>query len=185
MRRNVRLLALFLWIDILATPPRTAAATAAREDGASVDTILTALYESVSHGPEAEPDWDRMRKIFLPAGILVPPRRPGDDALTVLTVEGFAERARKGMAARKAKGEPVGFFERETARRTDCFGNVCQVFSTYEGRSAPSDPSPFVRGINSIQLARDGSRWWIVSVAWDSERADNPIPPAYRPGGAR
>jgi hypothetical protein len=25
----------------------------------------------------------------------------------------------------------------------------------------------------------DGTRWWIVSLAWDGERPENPIPPQY------
>jgi hypothetical protein len=39
------------------------------------------------------------------------------------------------------------------------------------------------RGINSIQPMNDGGRWWIVSVFWDAERPDNPLPAEYlRPG---
>ena len=47
-----------------------------------------------------------------------------------------------------------------------------------------SDGKPFARGINSIQLLNDGHRWWIVTVYWDSERPDNPLPhhqPAAQP----
>jgi len=66
------------------------------------------------------------------------------------------------------------------ARHLDCFGNVCQAFSTYEGRRAPSDEKPFVSGINSIQVVNDGQRWWVASVVWDTERPNNPIPPEYR-----
>jgi hypothetical protein len=76
----------------------------------------------------------------------------------------------------KAKGQSTGFFETEVARRTDCFGSVCQLFSTYASRHAPGDDKPFMRGINSIQIVNDGHRWWIASVVWDSERQDNPIP---------
>ena len=152
-------------------------------DGASVETTVAALYESVSHGPDAEPNFERMRAIFLPVGMLIPPKSARDDMFTVLDVDGFEERVRKATAAMKQKGEPTGFFEREIARRTDCFGNVCQVFSTYESRRAPADERPFVRGINSIQLVKDGRRWWIASVVWDTERPDNPIPPAYLPAG--
>jgi hypothetical protein len=54
-------------------------------------------------------------------------------------------------------------------------GNVTQVFSSYESRHSPSD-KPFDRGINSIQLLNDGKRWWVLSILWDSERADNPLP---------
>jgi hypothetical protein len=97
-----------------------------------------------------------------------------------MDVDQFAERHEKSVASRKEKGEPpAGFFEREIARRTDCFGNICQVFSTYESRHAASDATPFQRGINSIQLLRDGNRWWIASVVWDVERPDNPIPAQY------
>ena len=49
-----------------------------------------------------------------------------------------------------------------------------------ESRRAPSDEKPLVRGINSIQLVNDGKRWWIASVAWDTEREDNPIPPMQK-----
>jgi hypothetical protein len=120
-----------------------------------------------------------MRAIFLPVGMLIPPKNPRDDIFSVLDVDGFESRVRKSLAAAKAKGDPTSFFEKEVARKSDCFGNICQLFSTYEARRrAPSDEKPFVRGINSIQLVRDGKRWWIASVIWDTERPDNPIPAA-------
>lgn len=149
-------------------------------DAASVDAAVAALYASVSHGADREPDFERMRTIFLYTGMLIPPKGSSPEYVA-LDVDQFAERVRKGIQARKGKGEATGFFEKEIARRTDCFGNVCQVFSTYESRYAATDPKPFQRGINSIQLLRDGRRWWIASVAWDAERPDNPIPPEYLP----
>ncbi len=167
-------------------PPerRAAAPTAGRPseaDGSSVDAIVAALYASVSHGEDSGPNWERMRSIFLQVGMLVPPKDPRSELFTVLDVDGFEERVRKSIAAAKQKGEPTSFFEREAARKTDCFGNVCQVFSTYESRRALSDEKPFVRGINSIQLVNDGRRWWIASVIWDTEKPDRPIPPQYLP----
>jgi hypothetical protein len=152
-------------------------------DALSVDAIVAALYGSVTHGPEAAPNWERMRAIFLPVGMLVPPRKPDEAIFTVIDVDGFEERFKKAVAARKEKGAPAtGFVEKEIARRTDCFGNVCQIFSTYESRYTESDAKPFVRGINSIQLVKDAQRWWIASVIWDVERTDNPIPPQYLSG---
>jgi len=158
------------------TRPRPAPA-----DAASVDAIVSALYAAVSHGPDAFPDFDRLRGIHLYVGMFIPPKRPGAE-FSVMDVDAFAERSRKSAASRKESSPaPTGFFEREIARRTDCFGNVCQVFSTYESRHSPADAKPFERGINSIQLLRDGNRWWIASVAWDAERPDNPLPPEYLP----
>ena len=56
---------------------------------------------------------------------------------------------------------------------------MCQLFSTYESRYTAADPKPFARGINAIQLVRDGNRWWIVNVMWDQETPEKPIPAAY------
>ena len=68
-----------------------------------------------------------------------------------------------------------GFFESEIHRRVERFGAIAQVFSTYESRRAPGD-KPFARGINSIQLLDDGQRWWVVTVFWQAETQDNPLP---------
>jgi hypothetical protein len=75
----------------------------------------------------------------------------------------------------------MGFEERQIAMRVERFGCVAHAWSTYESRHAP-DEEPFARGINSIQLYNDGTRWWVVTVFWDSERVDNPIPATYLPG---
>jgi len=79
------------------------------------------------------------------------------------------------------------FFESPIVNRVQTFGNVSQVFSSYESRHAPGE-APFARGINSIQLLNDGSRWWVVSILWDQERSDNPLPKefaAQSPGGPK
>jgi hypothetical protein len=58
---------------------------------------------------------------------------------------------------------------------------MAQVFSTYESRHALADAKPFARGINSIQLLKDGGRYWIVDVYWDAERPGFPLPARYLP----
>jgi hypothetical protein len=75
--------------------------------------------------------------------------------------------------------EENGFYEKEIERRTEQFGQIAHVWSTYESRHSPDDPEPFMRGINSIQLFNDGSRWWIVNIYWQQETPTDPIPPAY------
>ena len=150
-------------------------------DATSVEAAVAALYASVSFPAGGGPDFERMRGIFLYVGMVIPPVKLGQE-IAVSDVDSWSEKFQKAAAERKQKGEPgQGFFEREIARRTDCFGNVCQVFSTYESRHAESDAKPYERGINSIQLVRDGRRWWIASVAWDAERTDNVIPQQYLP----
>ncbi len=78
-----------------------------------------------------------------------------------------------------AQLEQRGFFEREVARRTERFGNLVHAWSTYESRKLAEDPAPFQRGINSIQMRFDGTRWWVLTIAWQGETPDSPIPALY------
>ncbi|MCE2900567.1 MAG: hypothetical protein ACK6DP_00135 [Gemmatimonas sp.] len=166
-------------------PPAAGAPTAvppARQaDVASLDAILTALYEVISGPAGQRRDWDRFRSLFMPGARLIPTSgQPGRPAVALAwSPDEYVQRAAPGL-------ERDGFFEREIGRRVDTFGRITQVFSAYDSRRTPTDTRPFQRGINSIQLLNDGTRWWVVSVYWDTERPDNPIPRRYlTKGGGR
>lgn len=154
---------------------------AVQPDWSSVDAIVTALYASVSHGPEHEPNWTRLRALFLPEARIVPPLARGAEELVVLDPAAFEARIRRYIEGRRERHERLGFTEREIARRENVYGRVCQVFSTYETRWAPHEGPPFARGVHSIQLVDDGRRWWIAALVWDSEKPDQPIPPGLLP----
>jgi hypothetical protein len=85
-----------------------------------------------------------------------------------------------------ARVEPLfeknGFYEKEVARRVEQFGRIAHVWSTYESHHDPNDAAPFMRGINSIQLFNDGSRWWILSIYWQHESPRHAIPEKYFQG---
>jgi hypothetical protein len=147
-------------------------------DVASIDAIIMAAYDSIS-GPPGKRDWNRVRSLFIPGARLIPTAenageisRGGQIAPHLLDVDGFIERIRDHV-------EKNGFFEREVARRTEQFGNIAHVWSTYESRHNVDDPEPFMRGINSIQLFYDGTRWWIVTIYWQQESTEHPIPAKY------
>jgi hypothetical protein len=158
-----------------APPPATAPAALDR-DVESMDAIVNALYEVIS-GPAGARDWDRFRSLFVPGARLipsVPDTLRGGASAKIMSVEEYIAAADKYFAS-------SGFFEREIARRTDDFGNIADLWSVYESRHAAEDPEPFQRGINSIHLLKDGERWWVVTIFWDAERPDNPIPAKYLP----
>ena len=48
------------------------------------------------------------------------------------------------------------FYEVETERRVVRFGNVAQVFSAYEARTAPEGGELIKRGMNCAHLFNDG-----------------------------
>lgn len=164
-----------------ASAPTTAAASmpapppAARPaDVGSLDAILAALYDVISGPAGQKRDWDRFRSLFIPGARLIPTGGPaGQPARAVVwSPDEYVQRAGANL-------ERDGFFEREIGRSVDTFGRITQVFSVYDSKRTLADPKPFQRGINSIQLLNDGTRWWVVSIYWDSERPDNPIPERY------
>ena len=147
-------------------------------DVASIDAIIMAAYDSIS-GPPGKRDWNRVRSLFIPGARLIPTAENageislgGQIASHLLDVDGFIERIRDHV-------EKNGFFEREVARRTEQFGNIAHVWSTYESRHNADDPERFMRGINSIQLFYDGARWWIVTIYWQHESSAHPVPEKY------
>jgi hypothetical protein len=145
-------------------------------DVASVDAILKSLYDVISGPAGQKRDWNRFRTLFTAGARLIPTRqRPNEPAqAVVLDVEGYITRSAPLLEER-------GFFEREIARKTESFGRITHAFSTYASFHTASDTLPFARGINSIQLLNDGSRWWVVTIYWDAERPGLTLPPQYLP----
>ncbi|HTA24463.1 MAG TPA: hypothetical protein VK763_13095 [Terriglobales bacterium] len=141
------------------------------EDVKSREALLAAIYDVIS-GPAGERDWNRFRSLFVPqARFTAVGRKPdGSVSVTLLGVDEFI-----GMAGAVFKSQ--GFYENAMVNRVQTFGNVSQVFSSYESRNEKGG-KPFERGINSIQMFDDGKRWWVLSILWDTERQGNPLPKA-------
>jgi hypothetical protein len=157
-----------------AQPAQQAAVQARPADVASIDAIVAALYDVIS-GPMGAPrDWNRMRSLFAPEGRLmaVGARPDGSYGMRTMTVEDYISRNTPTFSK-------IGFFEREAARTTETFGQVAHVFSTYESRHAAGDAKPFQRGINSIQLYNDGTRWYVLNLVWRAEDDKLPLPERY------
>lgn len=146
-------------------------------DVSSIDAIVAAVYDVIS-GPAGQPrDWARWSSLFVEGAHLIPVGRNADGSVRhrIMTPADYAAQSGPRL-------EQSGFFEREIGRVTEEFGRIAHLFSAYESRRSRDDPEPFARGINSFQLMNDGTRWWVVSILWDSERPDDPIPPRYLTG---
>ncbi len=137
-------------------------------DVASVDAIVAALYDVIS-GPAGEKrDWDRMRSLFVADARMM---ANGPRGLRAGGVEDY-------IAVSGPMLEERGFFESEIGRTTETYGDIVHIFSAYEARLTPETP-PFMRGINSIQLVRNGGRWWVASIMWQPETDATPLPERY------
>ena len=138
------------------------------DDVNSLDAILRAIYDVIS-GPAGDRDWNRFRSLFVPEARLTSAQKSKDGSIFLRDVEGYVKGAGGYFKTH-------GFYENAIVNRVQTFGNIAQVFSSYESRNAPSE-KPFACGVNSIQVFNDGSRWWVLSILWDEETPGNPLPP--------
>jgi hypothetical protein len=152
-------------------PAAPAPPAADSADVESIDAIIAALYDVIS-GPAGERDWDRFLSLFAPRATLsrMAPRPDGSTTVRVITPEEYTE-----LGGAYFLQNP--FYEREAGRELERFGNVANAMSFYESRNAP-DEEPFTRGVNTITLLYDGTRWYVLSIAWDEVREGLP-PPEY------
>ena len=146
----------------------------------TVDHLVASLYDVIS-GPAGQRDWNRFRSLFVPdgrIGVVVPESSATKDApahkgdAVFLSPDMYAQRDDPYFKTH-------GFFERSIANRVEEFGNLVQVWSTYESRNAKADSQPFTRGINSIQIVHARGRFWIAGVLFDDERAGLTLPEKY------
>ncbi len=144
-------------------------------DVASIDAIMKAVYDVISGDAGQKRDWARFRSSFHADAKLIPSGKnpqTGVIGARFMTPDDYVSRSGPFL-------EKNGFHEREMARHVDQFGNIAQVFSTYQSFHKKDDKEPFMRGINSFQLLNDGKRWWVLNIYWQQESAENPIPKQY------
>ncbi len=139
------------------------------DDVKSIDAIMHAAYDAIS-GPAGPRDWNRFRSLFLPQARFTQVGKAPDGSTFIISwsEEEFIRDA--GAVFSKSP-----FYENAIVNRPESYGGMAQVLSSYESHRSVGD-KPFERGVNSFQLLNDGKRWWIVSIFWDSERPDNPLP---------
>ena len=134
-------------------------------DEQQIGAVVDEMYAMIS-GPAGPRDWSRQANCFLPEARQVrtfvdDQGRPG---MLSMSLDDYAANTTPFFMAN-------AFYEVETSRRIDLFGNVAHVWSGYEARSSPDAATPERRGINSIQLFRHPELGWrIVHMIWDNER---------------
>jgi len=140
-------------------------------DFTRIGDVLDALYATLS-GPAGDRDWEVRHQFFHPEAKLI---RTGVDEngvswLKIMTLEEYREDVAFIF-------KRIPFFEIETERRVEQFGNIAHAWSTYEEKRSPDTAEIERRGINSIQMFRDSERRWrITSIIWDNEREGVKLP---------
>ncbi len=134
-------------------------------DEQCIGAVIDEMYDMIS-GPAGPRDWSRQGNCFLPEARQV---------RTFIDDEGRPGMTAMGLAEYAVNTTPFfaanPFYEVETNRRIDLFGNIAHVWSAYEARTSPDAADVERRGINSIQLFNHPDLGWrIIHMIWDNER---------------
>ena len=176
MHTSTRLVATALFVvcssACRAVEPASIAETA---DTRAVRETIERLYDAFCFDGRVEPDWNTQREIYLPNAVFVPPAAAGrqpvaEDLETFLG--GFRDWVLAGEYAES------GLHERIVGLRVDAFGGVAHAFVAFEG-FRPGEELAVTRGLDSIQLARDGEAWRLVSFATQYEGEGRELPPRF------
>jgi hypothetical protein len=145
------------------------------EDVRSIDGLMIALYQVLS-GPAGQPrEWARDRTLYLKDCRFIwwEADRGGKTRMVNVDHQGAVDLLNGEMIQK-------GYFVREVHRVSQVYGNLAQIFSTYEAMETPQGPVTG-RGVNSLQLVNDGERWWVMALAFDEESPSHPIPKEFLP----
>ena len=134
-------------------------------DQDAIGAVIDEMYDMIS-GPAGPRDWSRQANCFLPEARQV---------RTWVDEQGNPQMLAMGLDEYRQNTTPFftanPFYEVETGRRIDIFGNMAHVWSHYEARTSPDAADVERRGINSIQLFRHPELGWrIIHMIWDNER---------------
>ena len=142
-------------------------------DRATPESVVAASYLAISGPAGAKRDFARLEAIAAAdVRFVMVTREPGG---------GTATRSMGIQDFEKAYEEVIGgraFFESELSHRSEGFGDVMTVLSTYESRDAPGNV-PFARGLNSYQLVKGTDGWRIQTIFWEDEAPNDPLPGKY------
>lgn len=147
-------------------PPLRAELTAG--EAATPEALTASLYAFISGPAGQKRDLSRIRALFHPtARIVVAGNHPEKGAfLRVIELEPF-------LAFAVPQWE-TGFFEQAAAAPTvQRWQGMAQVWTPYAIRRSAEGPVEY-SGVNALQCAWDGKRWWITHLAFQSAAAAKP-----------
>ena len=157
MKRAIAIVA----AGLLATP---GVATPNAADLAGINQTIHDTYAVISGPAGQKRDFDKMRSLFAPGALL-----------RVITPKGIRGGTLDDYIAKSGPIlEKEGFTEHELGRRTEVYGNLATVWSSYDGRTQSG--SFHERGINSFQLIKVDGKWLVASILWQEEGKQFPLP---------
>ena len=138
-------------------------------DVQTIEALTKAYYDCIS-GPIGQiRDFDRLRNLFHPNATFTYSfwsEEAGKNELMQFDLEDYIEKL--------DYLDKKGFYEEELSSATHEFGGMVNVISSY--RFWMEDKTAEGRGITNYHYYFDGDRYWILSMYWQMESDQYPIP---------
>ena len=132
----------------------------------SISDLLDRMYTVISFEEGSEPNWQGLEELFSSHARIT---RITPEATDHMDRKSFLEMTRDLFEI----GAYTSFYEFELAREIEQFGDIAQVWSTYETRRNREARDALGRGINSIQLIREQGAWRVLGLLWDESHAES------------
>ncbi|MGD1845226.1 MAG: hypothetical protein ACFB10_07525 [Salibacteraceae bacterium] len=143
----------------------------------SLDATIVTFYQLLS-GPAGPRDWEKLRGYCAADAQFnaVTYAEDGSPSPLIGTIDNYINNAGPFF-------EKNGFEIREIKRKTQIYGNIAQIFSTYQASyTLAGNAEKFEeRGVYSFQLIRTSSGWQFLHVFWNVESPFDPLPEEHLP----
>ena len=140
------------------------------------ELLVRGLYASVTFDPGTIPDWDYVRRFFLPEAVIAV--RQTRTSMAVLDVDAFI--AWFEADVEKYKMKERGFEESVEKLKLTEFGDMAHCFVVYKARFKTPQYQPVQLVLDSFVLMKKEWIWWIVSITNDVVSPNRSLPEALR-----
>jgi hypothetical protein len=137
------------------------------------ESVVKELYNLVSFEAGTEPDWEKVRDLFIEEAVIV--LRLGPTTKRTFTRQSFIDYFIYDIE--RANLKKSGFKETIIRSQFRIIKDIAHSYVLYEV-SVPglNDNKPVNRGIDSFHLVKKNGLWYIASIMNEGFRMDEPLP---------
>ncbi|MCE2029718.1 hypothetical protein [Sessilibacter corallicola] len=135
----------------------------------SPENAVQQLWQSLSSDPQQKPNITKLKELLHPNAVIYGASTKNDSPeLKIWSANDFVQ-----MLDKKSE---TGFYECEVARKMQIYDRFAHVYSVVESRYRRDQIDPDFVGVNSIQLYLAGDKWQILSIYYQVENPNIPVP---------
>lgn len=161
-----------LAVLLLGCRSNSADLSAEKSDVVALRATLDELYRAFCFDAGGQADWNAMVQLFAEGAAFVAPVVEGRAPKAVGT-EQFLHEFKEYVASDAVRS--TGLHERILNVRLDVYGCIAHAFVAFEGFE-PGSARILTRGLDSLQLVRDGEHWKVASFTTQYESEKDPFP---------